>query len=231
MTHPIPEAPSDGLIQKVRGRMNSLFASGDSDTSSLLAEVSEALTQAAAKLRETYEIQGAALDAHEALSSLCEWFGQRGAGNATTNSEARMFERCYQASSMLDSAFKLAPGPSPLAVAAARIQVLEGELDSLKRHLDLIDPDWRARGLGNPCDYPACGCDPDAICHVAIPPSALEAENGRTREALKRLSEAVATVSAAGFDSPLNSISVLAWKELDGAQKFARSAIAGETGT
>jgi hypothetical protein len=32
---------------------------------------------------------------------------------------------------------------------------------------DEFDPDIEARG-GEPCAYPSCGCEPDAICHVAI---------------------------------------------------------------
>jgi hypothetical protein len=168
-THPTPEAPSDGLIELLRepsGGRREGECQGCRDA--LCEEAAEALTQAAARIQEADGVQGAALDAHEALSTLCEWFGQREAGQATTNSEMRMFERCHQASSMLDSAFKLAPGPSPLAVATARIQVLEGERKANDKILLEAAEEL------------------DATRYIA---ARAEAENGRMREALTNIAE------------------------------------------
>jgi hypothetical protein len=74
-------------------------------------------------------VTDAALDAHEVLTTLCEWFGQRETNLPTTNSEGRMFERCSASASMLDSAFKLAPGPSPLTTLQAEVEELTAERD------------------------------------------------------------------------------------------------------
>lgn len=55
----------------------------------------------------------ALMNALEAMTTLCEWFSQREAGKPTTNSEAVMFARCDQASSMLEALYGLdMPGPA-----------------------------------------------------------------------------------------------------------------------
>lgn len=56
-------------------------------------------------------VQQAAEGALEALTALCQWFGQREAGLATSNTEAAVFARCDYASSMLEGAFGLSRDP------------------------------------------------------------------------------------------------------------------------
>lgn len=47
------------------------------------------------------------VEVHECMTTLCEWFGQREAGEPTTNSEAAIFERVNYVASQIEAAFDL----------------------------------------------------------------------------------------------------------------------------
>lgn len=67
----------------------------------------------------------------------------------------------------------------------ARVRA-ERERDEVRTALLRVDPDWFRRDETT-CAYPDCGCDFDAICHVAIDAAHAQASEALVRELVEGL--------------------------------------------